>query len=143
MISEVSRGLYKNKIQYPKEFIDKCLELFPEDDLVKDLLDENSFALVGILDERKSEKLSAEEVLEAHSRGSMDDIVQKAKRISSIKELYKDFSILYDEQYHSKGNYIKGGKVLFSKEVLHRYQVSHKILPSKKESSQILVMTTE
>jgi len=134
-LTEEQRNKYKGFIEYPKEFIDKCLLVYPNDELLKELLEEKSFALVAILDERKSDIISTEEIVEASKNGKMDDIVERAKKVEEAKDLYKDFYKLYDEQYHSKGYYIKDGKVYYSERVLIDYEARH----INKKLTQILV----
>lgn len=127
-LTEEQREKYKGLMDYPKGFIDKCLLVYPNDELVKELLEEKSLALLAILEERKLEVISTEEIVEASKNGKMDEIVERAKNIEASKELYKDFSELYDEQYHSKGNYIKDGKVHYNERVFNSYVTRHSLL---------------
>ena len=128
VLTKEQREKYKGLMEYPQEFIDKCLLVYPNDELVKELLEERSLALLAVLDERRSQIISTEEIVEASKNGEMDDIVERAKKVEEAKELYNDFRVLYDEQYHSKGNYIKDGKVHYSETVFNSYVTRHSLL---------------
>lgn len=90
--NEKIKKINKNKMEYPQEFINKCLLAYPEDKKIKILLDEKSFLLAGELKKRDN------------------------------GELYAEFNKLYDEQYRSKGKIIENGLVVYSDSVLLEYK---------------------
>lgn len=133
------REIYKDRIQYPSHFIEKCLLTFPDDELVKDLLEEKSFLMCALLDERMNKEITVEQISDASDNNTLDIIVKKAKTIKACKELYSDFRTLYDEQYHSKGLYIKNGEVHYNERILIDYRVRHNKEKINKNLTQILV----
>ena len=129
---DMQKKLNKNKMEYPKEFIDKCLSVFPEDEEIKTLLDDKSFLLGVELEKRSKQVISAEELAKASENGSTEEVVKKAIIIKGAKELFASFIELYDEQYRSKGKFIREGLVGYSDGVLLDYNVRHGITKVKK-----------
>lgn len=122
-IEELIKELNKNKMEYPKEFIDKCLSIFPEDEEIKTLLDDKSYSLGEELQKRLKQMISAEELSKATEEGTMDELVKRVNTIKGTKELFARFIDLYDEQYRSKGKFIRNGLVGYSPQVLLDYKV--------------------
>lgn len=120
---ETQKKLNKNKMEYPQEFIDKCLKVYPNDEVIKTLLDDKSFLLGAELEKRSKIKISSEELAESGKKGTTSELVKKADTIKAAKELLSDFIKLYDEQYRSKGNYIRNGLDCYSDEVLLDYKI--------------------
>lgn len=98
-IDDMQKELNKNKIEYPQDFIDKCFMIFPNDEVIKTLLDDKSF-LLG-------------EELQKRSRSEQ----------KGAQELFLNFIDLYDEQYLSKGYFIKNGLVEYSDGILLDYKI--------------------
>lgn len=120
---DMQKELNKNKINYPQDFIDKCLIIFPDDEVIKTLLDDKSFLLGEELKNRSKQVITTEELAKANENGSTEELVRKAKTIEGAKELFESFIDLYDEQYRSKGKFIDAGLVGFSESVLLDYKV--------------------
>lgn len=120
---DMQKELNKNKIKYPQDFIDKCLIIFPDDEVIKTLLDDKSFLLGEELKNRSKQVITTEELAKANENGSTEELVRKAKTIEGAKELFESFIDLYDEQYRSKGKFIDAGLVGFSESVLLDYKV--------------------
>lgn len=89
--TEEQRNQYKDLIEYPQAFIDKCLLVFAEDEEMKELLEEKSFLVNAILNSEIKKENSSKEI---------------------CKTLKNDFIKLYNEQYRSKGLFIENGKVV-------------------------------
>lgn len=120
---DMQKKLNKNKMNYPENFIDKCLSVFPEDEEIITLLDDKSFLLGEELEKRSKQVISTEELAKASENGNIEEVAKKAKTIEGAKELFANFIDLYDEQYRSKGKFINAGLVGFSESVLLDYKV--------------------
>ncbi len=115
---DMQKELNKNKIDYPQDFIDKCLIIFPNDEVIKTLLDDKSFLLGEELQKRSKQVISEQELREASENSNMEEVVKKAKTVEGAKELLANFIDLYDKQYLSKGYLIKDGLVVYSESIL-------------------------
>ncbi len=120
---DMQKELNKNKIDYPQDFIDKCFMIFPNDEVIKTLLDDKSFLLGEELQKRSKQVINEQELREASENSNMEEVVKKAKTVEGAKELFESFIDLYDEQYRSKGKFIDAGLVGFSESVLLDYKV--------------------
>lgn len=120
---DMQKELNKNKMEYPQEFVDKCLSVFPEDEEIKTLLDDKSFLLGEALQKKSKQVISTEELAKASEIGTTEEVVKKAKTIEGAKELFANFIDLYDEQYRSKGYFITAGLVGYSDGILLDYKV--------------------
>ena len=136
IFTKEQREKYKNLIEYPQKFIDKCLSIYKEDEEIKELLEEKSFLINAVINSIVNKQITSSEIVEAYRNDNIDEIVQMAYKIELCKDLQKDFMKLYDEQYRSKGKYIKDGKVYNNapKLVEYRKPVSVKPVPGYKMS---------
>ena len=130
------REKYKGLIEYPEEFIDKCLTVYLDDEEMAELLKEKSFLVITKIQREINKEITSSDIVEACEYDNIDEIVQRAYKIEINKELQNDFIKLYDQQYTSKGKYIKDGQVLSKITRLsvcdYRPPVSTEIIPDSK-----------
>ena len=117
---------FKNKMEYPQEFIDKCLCVYPDDEEIKQLLKDKSYGLRMALNKKCPKEITAEELIEAAEKGTTDELVERGKRIKAAKELCDDFFELYEEQYLSKGRAISDNGLEYdSPSIKLNYDIRH------------------
>lgn len=117
---------FKNKMEYPQEFIDKCLYAYPDDEEIKQLLEDKSYGLRMALKKKCPKEITTEELIEAAEKGTTDELVERGKRIKAAKELCDDFFELYDEQYLSRGHMISdSGLEYISSSIKLEYDIRH------------------
>ena len=92
-ISDIVKDNFKNKMEYPQEFIDKCLKAYPDNEEVKQLLDDKSFLLGSFLREHMPKEITSKELSESP---------EKAIEVIIKRELVRDFDLLYETQYLRK-----------------------------------------
>ena len=112
IFNEEERKIYKDLIEYPETFIDKCLSVFPEDEEMIELLEEKSFLVILKIQREINKEITSSDIVDANEHYNMDEIIQRAYMIEKNKDLKNDFNKLYEQQYTSKGKYIRNGKVL-------------------------------
>ena len=117
---------FKNKMEYPQEFIDKCLYAYPDDEEIKQLLEDKSYGLRMVLNKKCPKEITTEELIEAAEKGTTDELVERGKRIKAAKELCDDFFELYEEQYLSKGRAISDNGLEYdSPSIKLNYDIRH------------------
>ena len=117
---------FKNKMEYPQEFIDKCLYAYPDDKEIKQLLEDKSYGLRMALKKKCPKEITTEELIEAAEKGTTEERVERGKRIKAAKELCDDFFELYDEQYLSRGHMISdNGLEYISSSIKLEYDIRH------------------
>lgn len=117
---------FKNKMEYPQEFIDKCLYAYPDDEEIKQLLKDKSYGLRMALNKKCPKEITTEELIEAAEKGTTDELVERGKRIKAAKELCDDFFELYEEQYLSKGRAISDNGLEYdSPSIKLNYDIRH------------------
>lgn len=139
IFTEKEIELYKNKMEYPQEFIDKCLKLYPDNEEVKELLDMKSFLLGSYIKNSIPAAITYEDIVEANKKCDFTEVARKNKERMDKSELLSKFLELYDEQYHSKGKCIKNGKVYFSLLREYKAPIKCEILPPEKGPSKRLI----
>lgn len=112
IFNEEERKIYKDLMEYPETFIDKCLSVFPEDEEMVELLEEKSFLVISKIQREINKEITSSDIVDANEHYNMDEIIQRAYMIEKNKDLKNDFNKLYEQQYTSKGKYIKNGIVL-------------------------------
>ena len=138
IFTDKERENYKGLIEYPEEFIDKCLTVYLDDEEMAELLKEKSFLVITKIQREINKEITSSDIVEAYEYDNIDEIVQRAHKTEINKDLQNDFIKLYDKQYRSKGKYIKDGKVYSKapklKMVEYRKPVSAKPAPDYKMS---------
>ena len=114
IFTDKERENYKGLIEYPEDFIDKCLTIYLDDEEMVELLKEKSFLVITKIQREINKEITSSDIVEAYEYDNIDEIVQRAYKIEINKELQNDFIKLYDKQYRSKGKYIKDGRVVSS-----------------------------
>ena len=97
---------FKNKIEYPQEFIDKCLSVYPDDEDVKQLIEDKSFLLGRYLRQHVPALITKKELKEASENGTMEELNKRGEEIKVKRSLANDFDSLYEEQYLRKDLHI-------------------------------------
>ena len=117
---------------------------FPDDELVKSLLETRSFELYELLEKRRKEVITSKEILAASENNCLEEIVKKAKSIESSKVLFNDIYLLYEEQYLVDGKYInRYGKECFDYNIKYKIRTKNNstlvgVYPSKGVSKKCL-----
>ena len=114
IFTDKERENYKGLIEYSEEFIDKCLNVYLDDEEMVELLKEKSFLVITKIQREINKEITSSDIIEAYEYDNIDEIVQTAYKIEINKDLQNDFIKLYDKQYRSKGKYIKDGRVVSS-----------------------------
>ena len=97
---------FEGLMEYPEEFQKKCIELYPNNKEIIDLLSKKSYMLYKKLKELIPSEVTDEEIIEASKKNNFCEVARKySDRMAKI-ELCRNFEKLYEEQYLSKGNYI-------------------------------------
>ena len=112
IFTDKERENYKGLIEYPEEFIDKCLTIYLDDEEMAELLKEKSFLVITKIQREINKEITSSDIVEANEYDNIDEIVQRAYKIEINKDLKNDFIKLYDKQYRSKGLFIENGKVV-------------------------------
>ncbi len=128
IITDDQKELYKNKMEYPQEFIDRCLKVFPDNEIVKELLETKSFLLGSYIKNSIPAAITYEDIVEANKKCDFTEVARKNKERMDKSELFNKFMKLYDEQYSSNGWYIKDGKVHYNENVFNSYVTRHSLL---------------
>ena len=103
---------FEGLMEYPEEFQKKCLELYPDNKKIIDLLSKKSYLLYNEL--VIPEEVTDDEILEASKKKNFTEVARKnALRMAKL-QLRDDFDKLYEEQYLSKGNYIDKNGIVVS-----------------------------
>ncbi len=97
---------FKNKIEYPQEFIDKCLSVYPDDEDVKQLIEDKSFLLGRYLRQHVPALITKKELIEASKNGTMEELNKRGEEIKIKRGLADDFDRLYEDQYLRKDLHI-------------------------------------
>ena len=131
LFDKEERYILKNLMEYPEEFKDKCLSVYEDDEEMKELLEEGSVLVLRKIRMEIEKGITSSDIVEAYETDKMDEIVQRAYMIEKNKELKEDIMKLYNEQYISKGKYIRNGQV-FINPCMYRPPVSAEIIPDEK-----------
>jgi hypothetical protein len=123
MAIDLSRN-FNGLMEYPEKFEKKCIELYPDNEKIVDLLSKKSYLLCNEL--VIPEEVTDEEILEAANKNDFTEIAKKASDRIAKLQLRNDFDRLYDEQYLAKGEYIdeKYGNVVKSTTVKMRHDIT-------------------
>ena len=95
---------FEGLMEYPEEFQKKCLELYPDNKKIIDLLSKKSFLLYNEL--VIPDAVTDEEILNAANKNDFTTIVEKSTERIAKLQLRSDFYKLYDNQYLSEGKYV-------------------------------------
>ena len=92
--ADAIRKNFNNKMEYPQDFIDKCLSVYPDNEEIKELLEDKSFLLGKFL--KTNISLITKEELKKSTKEELD---KRRKEIQAKQDLILDFEILYENQY--------------------------------------------
>ena len=102
---------FENKMSYPEDFAKKCIEIYPDNEEIKELLRTQSFLLGSVLKK----------------------LISKDETDQEKIDLYETFEALYKEQYTSKGKIITAyGLIASSKSSLKQEIKKGKLIPVEK-----------
>lgn len=87
---------------YPQEFIDRCLAELPKKDYggyegLKEELERGSSLVTRYLGEKSGTRIDPEDIVEAFQRGDQEKVLEAAKKIIRIKELYREACELWEQ----------------------------------------------
>ena len=88
-------------MEFSKEFINKCKEIYPDWKELHQKLEEGNVFALRYLDDARYEKITAEEVLNAES---LNDLKIKAMEINEKQKLYSQALEMYRNQKESDEN---------------------------------------
>ena len=115
---------YEGLMEYPEDFQKRCIELYPDNEKIIDLLSKKSYLLYNEL--VIPDEVTDEEILEASKKNDFTEVARKAADRIAKRQLRDDFDKLYDEQYLAKGEYIdeKYGNVVKNPAVKMRHDIA-------------------
>ena len=78
IFNKKEREIYKDLMEYPETFIDKCLSVFPEDEEMVELLEEKSFLVISKIQREINKEITSSDIVDANEHYNMDEIIQRA-----------------------------------------------------------------